>query len=600
MHKVLHIAFLIITAYLLFSCAKQNNAGPSGGPEDKTPPVVVEAEPVDKSINFDRKEFEITFDEYFVLDNVDQKLMISPPFDKKPVISTKGKKLIVSFEEELRDSITYTFYFMDAVRDLNEGNAIENFQYVFSTGPTLDSLSVTGTIYDARTLDSGEEIFVTLYANLSDTAPATSLPDYITRAGSDGKFRINNIAEGEYAIYGLIDNNNNKIYDLDDEIFAFIDSTISLSGANNYIPEMPDSLATAADSAKYLSIPGKEYKLFYFQGQSKTQYLVTTARDEAYKLMFVFKQALDTGQFAINFIDSIDVRYSMEMLPGKDTVVIWLLDSLAYKQETLSLSAEYPETDSSGTIIITTDTLSFRYYEPRPQRGKRETARKGLNVRNNVSSPTGFKPGSDILFFIDTPLDDPDTSLIDLYVKSDTNMLPLTYTLLKDSTSNKKLILKYQFEEDSVYMLIYDKGAFSDIFGNINDSATLSFKVNNRESYGTLTMRLSGYNENIILQLINSKDIVVKENYLTNEEPAEIFYPLLEKGEYTVKAIFDLDGNGKWTTGDYYSRRQPEPVSFYPGIIDIKVQWDLVQDWEINEFNYKNEQMREQKKASGK
>lgn len=91
MHKVLHIVTLIIAGCLVFSCAKQNNAGPSGGPVDETPPLVVEAIPPNKTINFTEKSFEITFDEYFVLDNIDQKLMVSPPLDKKPEISSRGK-----------------------------------------------------------------------------------------------------------------------------------------------------------------------------------------------------------------------------------------------------------------------------------------------------------------------------------------------------------------------------------------------------------------------------------------------------------------------------------------------------------------------------
>ncbi len=600
MHKVLHIVTLIIAGCLVFSCAKQNNAGPSGGPVDETPPLVVEAIPPNKTINFTEKSFEITFDEYFVLDNIDQKLMVSPPLDKKPEISSRGKKLTLSFEEVLRDSITYTFYFMDAVRDLNEGNAIENFQYVFSTGPSLDSLSVTGTIYNAMTLDSGEEIFVTLYSNLNDTAPRTALPDYITRAGTDGKFRIDNIAEGVYAIYGLVDLNNNKIYDLIDETFAFIDSTITLSSANNFIPEMPDSLATAADSASYLSIPGNDYRLFHFNGLSKDQYLSTTARDEAYKLMFVFKQALDSGQFAIDFVDSIDVRYRLETLPGRDTVLVWVLDSTAYRQQALSVRAEFPETDSTGSIAIITDTIIFRYFEPRPQRGKKEEATNRLPVKSNIISRTGFKPGDNILFYFDTPLAEPDTSLIDLFIMADTNLIPLNYTLLKDSTSNSKLILKHQFLEDSSYVLVYDNAAFTDIFGNSSDSTSIRFNVNKREAYGTLKMVLSGYTGNIILQLHDSRDQLVNENHILIEESTEVYYPLLEKGEYSVKVIYDLDGDGKWSTGDFDLKRQPEPVSFYPNPIEIKVQWDLIQEWDLSEFNFKPDQMRKLTKPSGR
>lgn len=489
---------------------------------------------------------------------------------------------------------------MDAVRDLNEGNAIENFQYVFSTGPSLDSLSVTGTIYNAMTLDSGEEIFVTLYSNLNDTAPRTALPDYITRAGTDGKFRIDNIAEGVYAIYGLVDLNNNKIYDLIDETFAFIDSTITLSSANNFIPEMPDSLATAADSASYLSIPGNDYRLFHFNGLSKDQYLSTTARDEAYKLMFVFKQALDSGQFAIDFVDSIDVRYRLETLPGRDTVLVWVLDSTAYRQQALSVRAEFPETDSTGSIAIITDTIIFRYFEPRPQRGKKEEATNRLPVKSNIISRTGFKPGDNILFYFDTPLAEPDTSLIDLFIMADTNLIPLNYTLLKDSTSNSKLILKHQFLEDSSYVLVYDNAAFTDIFGNSSDSTSIRFNVNKREAYGTLKMVLSGYTGNIILQLHDSRDQLVNENHILIEESTEVYYPLLEKGEYSVKVIYDLDGDGKWSTGDFDLKRQPEPVSFYPNPIEIKVQWDLIQEWDLSEFNFKPDQMRKLTKPSGR
>ena len=157
---------------------------------------------------------------------------------------------------------------------------------------------------------------------------------------------------------------------------------------------------------------------------------------------------------------------------------------------------------------------------------KRQEEKKSLLVNSNAAARSGFKPGAGYLFFFDTPLNEPDTSLIDLFVVADTNMLPLDYTLLKDSTSNKKLILKHQFMEDSTYVLTYDKGAFVDIFGNPNDSTTLRFTVSNKESYGTLKMRLSGYSGNIILQLINSKDIIVKEDYVVMEEICRDLLPL--------------------------------------------------------------------------
>jgi hypothetical protein len=190
--------------------------------------------------------------------------------------------------------------------------------------------------------------------------------------------------------------------------------------------------------------------------------------------------------------------------------------------------------------------------------------------------------------------------LLSLYVQADTSLLKVPYVIERDTASNKRLILKHAFIADSTYKVIYDRFTFTDIFGNTNDSTGFGFRVNNSESYGTLTMRLSAYTGNIILQLVNSSDLIVREDYLNMSGSLEVYYPLLSKGEYSVKAIFDLDGNGEWTSGNYSERLQPEPVSFFKDIIDIKVQWDLIQDWEINEFNFKNDLMRKEKKPSGR
>jgi len=273
---------LLFVITIVASCAKQS--APQGGPKDKIPPEIVESNPPNKTINFTGNFFEITFDEYFVLDNINRKLMISPPFEEKPEIKIKKKTLYLSFDEELKEDITYTFYFLDAIRDLNENNPIENYQYVFSTGNRLDSLSVTGKIFDAESLNPLEDVLVLLYSDSNDTLPETTMPRYITRAREDGSFRIDNIEGGEYSIYGLIDMNNNKIYDLQDEAFSFIDSTINVSITYNYIPPRPDSLFTRADTLKYEHIPGKEYLLFISTSENENQYMSTTDRPSPYML----------------------------------------------------------------------------------------------------------------------------------------------------------------------------------------------------------------------------------------------------------------------------------------------------------------------------
>jgi hypothetical protein len=154
--------FILVSGFILAAgCAKISS--PTGGPKDKEPPVILKSVPLNGSKNFKGKKIVITFNEYVALDNINEKFMVSPPMENKPVILVRGKNVIIEYDEELRDSTTYTFYFQDAVGDLNEGNPINNYQFVFSTGSVIDSLSVTGNIFKASDLNPPEATLAMLY-----------------------------------------------------------------------------------------------------------------------------------------------------------------------------------------------------------------------------------------------------------------------------------------------------------------------------------------------------------------------------------------------------------------------------------------------------
>ena len=199
-----------LTAILLIaSCAKISS--PSGGPKDEVPPVILKSVPENGTVMFTGKTFSVTFDEYVILDKINDKFMVSPPMKNKPEVRLKGKSLIVDWEDELADSTTYTFYFQDAIRDNNENNPINNYQYVFSTGPVLDSLSLTGNVFNASDLEAAEDIMVMMYSNLSDTAPRKVLPAYISRPDPSGGFLISNIKPGRYMVYTVKYLNGNRL-----------------------------------------------------------------------------------------------------------------------------------------------------------------------------------------------------------------------------------------------------------------------------------------------------------------------------------------------------------------------------------------------------
>ena len=600
------ISILILSLLIIASCAKVSS--PSGGARDEQPPKILSINPENESVNFEGRSFEIVFDEYFILDNVDQVLMVSPPLKEKPKIKTHGKKLIVELheDEELNDNMTYSFNFLNSIKDLNENNPIENFKYVFSTGNVIDSLSVTGSIYDAFNLEAGEEILVLLHSEMDDTVPATLLPSYVTRASANGKFRIDNITAGEYKIYGLKDDNNNKKYDLLTETFAFLDSSIYVSAANNYIPPRPDSILTETDSTlittvqdttdvgeltesqaesdslKYERIPGKEYEMYYFVTDNKSQYLTGTDRSQSYLLQFTFSLPVDTTSFIMQFADTDrGIQYIREFSAKKDTFRIWLTDSAFFSRELITVYLEHPETDTLGQLQSVIDTINLRYRVTTRGRQPAGEVEISLPFSTNLSQSAGLRPEENPGFVFETPVLDPDTSLIKLFLKSDTILINRKYTIYRDSLNSKQFNIETVLVPDSSYVLVMDRGAFRNIYGHSNDSSSFSFRVRNPDQFGKLTLNITGFRGDIIVQLMDSGEKLVREKKISLSDNSSVVFPYLDSKDYLVKIIFDIDRNGEWTTGDYELKRQPEPVTYYPGKIGVKAGWEMIEDWEL-------------------
>jgi hypothetical protein len=240
-------SFLIPVSILVFGCAKMGM--PSGGPKDKEIPVILKSVPENGATGFTGKEIVVTFNEYVVLDKISEKFMVSPPMKKKPEITVKGKSIRIRYEDKLRDSATYTFYFQDAIRDLNENNPINNYQFVFSTGPFIDSLSVTGNVYSALNLDPPENTIVLLHSQLDDSSVVKQIPDYITRAESNGEFRIDNVHPGTYRLYALADADNSKNYNNKDELFAFYEEPVQITPEKNFLPVKKDTVTVKPAAA---------------------------------------------------------------------------------------------------------------------------------------------------------------------------------------------------------------------------------------------------------------------------------------------------------------------------------------------------------------
>lgn len=575
--------FPVIFMFILVgSCAKMST--PAGGPKDREAPVVVRCTPSNGEKNFKGKKIVITFNEYVTLDQVNEKLMVSPPMAKKPKVSMKGKSVVVEYYDELRDSTTYTIYFQDAIRDLNEGNIIENYQFVFSTGPVIDSLSVTGNVLSAFSLDPPENALVLLYHNTADTAVMKQIPDYISKAGKNGYFRFDNIKEGRYRLYALVDADNSKNFNLADEEIAYMDTTIEISAEKNFLPVAEDTAKKVAGKAKAADtiIKKGEYRLFLFQPAKKMHYLSSSSRSTPYKLTYTLSIPPDTMGFDFSIPGTGEKSYLIENNAGKDTIIVWLTDSTLYSQPQISTLVRYPYTDSTGNVIQKRDTIQMRFIVPKTPRTR--TKKVPLKISSNLLTGS-LKPGQQIIFKSPTPLRAPDTSRIRLYETDGANRKKTAYSFSRDSANSCRMTFSANIQQGKSYLFIADSAAFVNIYGGQSDSTGSKVVMKSEKSFGTLLMNIKNYQGNRIVQLLTPEDKILTERIMKTDGKTEFRY--VDQGNYRLRVIYDLNGDGKWTTGDFMTRRQPEPVSFYGQELNIKEGWSVDNDWDISEQNVK-------------
>jgi len=364
-----------LTIILFSGCAQIGTL--TGGERDTTPPQLVKSNPLDRGRNFSGDKITITFDEFFVTDNLKSVFLSSPPLLEKPDFNIKRKSLLVKLNEKLKDTTTYTFLFGNAIKDYHEGNILNDFRFVFSTGEKLDTMEVSGRIIDAKTHKGQGDLLVMLYRNYSDSTPIKEKPYYIAKTDTAGKFNINFIKSGKYRIFALKDNDANLNFNLPSEKIAFIDSFIfpkviteiktdSLKAGTVLHKGEDDSEGdtlindTVIVSRNYIYSPNN-ILLFSFTEDRQSQYLVNLERNSKGKCVFQFNKKTDDLKInGLGFnLDSVN-SYTEKKDSGR-TVVIWLKDKALFQKDTIRFKLSYFNKDSLENLVNEQDTavLSF-------------------------------------------------------------------------------------------------------------------------------------------------------------------------------------------------------------------------------------------------
>jgi len=585
--------YLYYFSVLLFcwSCAQQGS--PSGGPRDEDPPLVIESDPPNYSTRFEAKKIEVTFDEYIVLDNVNQELIVSPPMEEQPSVKLRKRTMIIEYVDTLKSNTTYTFNFGDAIKDLHEGNKLQNFEYVFSTGDILDSMSVRGILQYAENLEVPDEpISIMLYADLRDSVPLLDIPLYVGRSNDSGVFSVNNLRPDVYKVFALKDGNNNFLFDLPTEEIGFLDTSLivnanfsrQLLGDSIVMSAIPDTVyadssGIAADS---IADSGPDLNAIYidlnlFSEASDIQYLTDNTREDRRKLQLIFALPLsDTFSYqTLQAADEDEPRFLERFSNRRDSLTLWVRDSAHYKKDTLQMAINYTVKDTSEQFVVRRDTLLFTYREKeKKSKNRREVAVQKAEEKlavNTMRNNGNQDLNRDLSLLLDFPVGSLEDTLFMLYHIPDSVEVPIPFVIEADSLNPYKAVLKTSWESASQYRMVVLPGALSSIYPMQHDTIDVSFKTRDLEFYGKILLSLANVNNQVVVQLISGKTIV--EERIVKAD-GQYTYPFLSPKEYSFKFIHDLNENGRWDTGEYLKKLQPEPVELLPVTIEVRSNWD--------------------------
>jgi uncharacterized protein (DUF2141 family) len=540
---------LLFFSFLLASCARVGS--PTGGPKDIIPPKIVKSTPPNLSTDFKAKGFNVTFNEYVDLKDINNQLLISPPMIKAPVIQIKKRSVVATFQEPLRDNTTYSFNFGNAIVDITEGNIYGNFQYVFSTGNHIDSLKVNGKIQIEKSNSFDKGILVMLYADSiwNDSTPIKKRPSYFSKTDAKGNFTISYVAPGKYHIFALKDANNNYLFDSPSEIVAFTDNIID--------PSKNDSTLT----------------LHLFEESYGKQHLLRAQNVQYGKFLFAFSQPATN----VKITDLKGNPFGMSNLPNSKKP--WEFKEFSSHLDTISYWINDLSKDSLHLII--TDSINFRdtvNIGILKKFQKKAAEKKTFTINANVKNRDIFDFFLNLNLKFPNPIKEYDQAKVVL--KEDSTIIT-QYKVIFEDKAMRNFGINYKWKEDGTYHLFIPKGVFADIYGNVNDTLKIDFKIKNAGSYGNMTLKLKAPSatSNYIIQLVDERDNIIKQDIVKGD--AKIEYPNLYPQKYRLKAIFDDNGNEKWDTGNYLKKIQPEKIIYYKEILGIRANWDLDIDWNL-------------------
>ena len=600
------VTLLFLGAFLT-RCA--NIMSPNGGPKDTLPPVITAITPGNFATNFTEKKIYIEFNEYVQIKDQNKELFTSPAMKKMPLISTRGKGIVITIRDTLKENTTYAIDLGSAIRDNNEGNPLNAMRYVFSTGSTIDSLLCSGYTADSYKADSVSRTFLWFY--IADSLPVTPdydstifnrKPDVIARAQNNGIFIAQNLKPVKYRIYAIGDKNDNQMYEPGTDLVGILDST--------YNPADLPPFAIWFDSLRHY--PSADPQLYFRMFTDKTfkaQRLVEAVRGDRKKITLYFNTALPTiDSLVLDSIPSEKIIFDPRT-KGKDTLNLWLNMPDEKLPDTIKGSITYYKHDSIRQLVKTTESIkvAWKYTETKEEQKEREkeererkkaeeegreyTPPKKANPFKYKSTASGeINPEKGFEINLDFPLVEFDSTSVKLYKLEGDDKNPTETEVERhferDTLNIGRYFVRAKWESKSKYRFYIPQGSMTDVMGYQNDSISSSFSTFDPEKFSKIVLTVKG--EEGKKYIIQQTDASSKtQQQIEGVTSGQYTINFVSPGEIRIRIIEDTNGNGRWDAGDVVNRLQPERSEMFindkgEDLFATKANWDIEIDIDMS------------------
>ena len=593
---------LLFGALLLTKCA--STMVPTGGPKDTIPPVIVFMEPDNFTTNVDTlhpPKIYVEFDEYVQIKDQQKELYTSPAMKKKPSVVRRGRGIVITIKDTLRPNTTYAINFGSAIQDNNESNPLHAMRYVFSTGPEIDSMYMSGYTADAMKSDSVSKSFIYFFIADSverptewDSTMFKYKPQVIARAEKNGIFIAQNLKPVEYRIYAFEDTNGNMEYEPSVDQIGFLDST--------YNPMNMPGFTIWYDSLRhYPSAEPQLYFRMFMDRRFTRQALSGQERPNRHKAMLYFgSQYPDVTKIEFDSIPTDRVIYDPQN-STRDTVALWFNLPAEEIPDTITGRITYFKHDSINNLVESEDKLrlAWAYVESKEERQERERLEKEREkaIKNgedwvepekenpfkiNIPASSEVNKDRHVSFDFDYPLTKFDTAAISFTMTTEEITEPqrAEFEIIPDSINRRKFTLRADWQPKAKYELVLPAGMFENVAAETNDTIRCTYTASDPSKYAIVRVKVRGTHPTAryILQLTNAQGKVQKE--VTNVTPGDYVFEYVPAGDVMLRVVEDLNANGKWDTGDMVLMRQPERTEIYKNeegveTITTKENWEF-------------------------